>query len=104
LSDNDSGNAVVGADDDLDQLFAQIEALRELAGDPRASSDPARVYDFSIRWGALISGRLPRLAYYSGRGELSPAQQERFGALCEELLSALPAVDRLGLARPRLTE
>lgn len=97
-----SDNEIAGADADLDQLFVQTEALRELAEDSDASSDENRIYDFSIRWGVLMSGRLPRLAYYNERGELSPPQAERFRALCDELRSVRPLTDRLGIAQPRV--
>jgi hypothetical protein len=91
---------VRGVDADLDLMFAVVRALRELASDPDKAQDSARVYDFSIRWGTLLHGRLERLAYYHGRGELAPDEQERYQALRVELRDSLPLVERLGLARP----
>ncbi|HWR48195.1 MAG TPA: hypothetical protein VN327_11380 [Pseudonocardiaceae bacterium] len=91
-----------GVDADLDLMFAAVTALRELASDPDKAQDSARVYDFSIRWGTLLHGRLERLAYYHGRGELAPQEQERYQALRSELRLSLPLVERLGLARPRV--
>ena len=87
-------------DTDLDLLFAQVEALRELAGDPDQAQDRARVYDFSIRWGMFVHGRLERLAYYEDRGELTAEQQARYEKLCVQLRQVLPLIDRFGLARP----
>jgi hypothetical protein len=87
---------VVGADADLDLIFAQLKALRELASD----SGGGRVYDFSIRWGTLLSGRLERLAYYYHHGELAPDEQARYESLRSELREALPLVELLGLAFP----
>ena len=55
-----------GIDRDLDMIFAETNALRELAADPKEANDGARVYDFSIRWGTLMSGRLERLEHYPG--------------------------------------
>lgn len=87
------------ADTDLDLLFDQVEAVRRLAGQER-DPDPDRVYDVSIRWGTLLSGRLARLTYYADRGELSPSEQGRYEALREELRDLAPAVVRLGLSPP----
>jgi hypothetical protein len=91
---------VVGVDADLDVLFAQLQALRELAGASDQAQDRARVYDFSIRWGTFVHGRLERLAYYQHRGELAAEQQARYAQLCTQLRQALPLIDRLDLARP----
>lgn len=99
----ESGNSRVrGVDADLDLMFAALKALRELASDPNKARQRGRVYDFSIRWGTLLHGRLERLAYYDGRGELAPDEQERYQALRSELRHSLPLVERLGLARPRV--
>jgi hypothetical protein len=91
---------VIGADADLDFLFEQVDGLRELASHPELAQERARVYDFSIRWGTLLHGRLERLAYYYGRGELAPEEQARYESLRRELQRALPMIERLGLARP----
>lgn len=92
--------AVVGAGRDLDLLFEQVRCLRELAENPELSSDSDRVYDFGIRWGVLLAGRLPRLAYYSGKGALSAVEQARFDRLRAELRQVLPVIERLSLAKP----
>lgn len=92
---------VAGIDADLDLLFAQLKALRELAADPEKSHDSARIYDFSIRWGTLIHGRLERLAYYHDRAALTPDEQTRYQTLRSELRGALPLIDQLGLVRPQ---
>jgi hypothetical protein len=93
---------VAGVDADLDLLFDQVKELRELAGEPDKAHDSARVYDFSVRWGTFLRGRLERLAYYHSRAALTPDQQARYQALCTELRQALPVVERLGLARPNM--
>lgn len=97
-----SDRNVIGADADLDELFAQIDALRVLADGTQREPGRDEIYDFSIRWGTLISGRLPRLAYYNNRGELSPLQEQRFRTLCDELRSVRSLVDRLGIVQPRI--
>src|SRR5699024_3894679 len=102
VSDEPTSDRVVGADVDLDLLFAHVKALRELASDPEKAQDSARIYDFSIRWGTLLSGRLERLAHYHDRGELTPDEQARYEALRAELREAVPLIERLGLARPRV--
>ncbi|WP_433501169.1 hypothetical protein ACQP1K_13170 [Sphaerimonospora sp. CA-214678] len=93
---------VAGVAADLDMLFGEVEALRELAGDPQASADQARVYDFSIRWGTLLAGRLPRLEHYYRNGGLTPDERARYDALRVALREALPMVERLGIARPSI--
>lgn len=91
---------VVGIGEDLDQLFAEVRALRELAEDPEQAADESRVYDFSIRWGVLLAGRLRRLAHYHGDGRLTPSERSRYDALRTELRDAAPLIDRLGLSQP----
>lgn len=57
-----------GVDADLGMIASEIEALRDLASDSGEAQDGARVYDFSIRWGILLSGRLKRLERYYRAG------------------------------------
>ncbi|MBV8541592.1 MAG: hypothetical protein JO063_13315 [Pseudonocardiales bacterium] len=102
MSEESESSRVRGVDADLDLMFAAVEALRELASDPDSAQDSARVYDFSIRWGTLLHGRLERLAHYHRRGELAPPEQERYQSLRSELRRSLPLVRRLGLACPRV--
>lgn len=102
MSDEPRGSRVVGVDADLDLLFDQLKALHELAADPERSRDSARIYDFSIRWGTFVHGRLERLAHYYGRAALGPDEQARYQALCCELRDALPLLDQLGLVRPQV--
>lgn len=103
MSQESTSSRVAGVDTDLDLLFDQVKELRELADDPDKAHDSARVYDFSVRWGTFLRGRLERLAYYHSRAAaLTPDQQARYQALCTELRQALPVVERLGLARPNV--
>ncbi len=95
-----AGSRPVGVDHDLDLIFRQLTELRELAADPDKAKDSGRVYDFSIRWGTLLAGRLQRLAHYHGRGELAPDAQARYDALRAELRDTVALADGLGLARP----
>ena len=85
---------------DLDRAFAEVAALRALGEAEDRRHDEARVYDASIRWGALVAGRLHRLALLSGRGALGDAEQARYAELEEELRTLSPLLDRLGLPRP----
>lgn len=87
---------------DLDLLFEQVAALRALAADPVRAADPGCAYDFSITWGAMVAGRLPRLSYYQRRGELSEAEGRRYRELLAQLAAAEDLVTRFGLARPEL--
>jgi hypothetical protein len=81
---------------DLDLLFAQLDELRNLAEDPPSEV----IYDFSIRWGTMLSGRLQRLDYYYERGELTADERERFEALARQYEDARETIDRLRLPRP----
>ncbi|RCG21382.1 hypothetical protein DTL70_18250 [Streptomyces diacarni] len=91
---------VSGITADLDRAFAVLRQLRELAGDPAAARDDERVYDFSIRWGTLLSGRLERLAHYAARGELTGEQAKRYQELRARLRDAASSAARLDLADP----
>lgn len=89
-----------GIDGDLGMLFAGLGALRELISAPRRANDGARVYDFSIRWGVLMSGRLERLEHYHRAGELTEGQELRYRDLKRGLAEAAPQIDHLGIGRP----
>lgn len=93
-------NGVAGVAADVDMILAAVETLRELASDPDKGQDKARIYDFSIRWGALMSGRLERLEHYHRRGELAPDQQRRYAGLKSQLREVLPLVEQLHVGRP----
>lgn len=90
----------VDIDDDVEFLAEQVEALKALGR--KDSVDEGEVYDVSIRWGAALAGRLPRLAHYDSLGALDQGDQQRFRALCEELRSVSEVAQRLGLPRPVL--
>ena len=89
-----------GVDRDLELLAEVLAELRELAPDPVASEDGTRVYDFSIRWGTLLSGRLKRLEHYRRAGELAAGQRRRYRELRDELWEATPLAVGLGLGEP----
>ncbi|HEY1842537.1 MAG TPA: hypothetical protein VGG53_20415 [Mycobacterium sp.] len=94
--------APVLIDDDVEWLTEQIEALKQLGR--QDDVDEGQKYDFSIRWGTALAGRLPRLVHYSSRGLLDEADQRRFDALCDELRGLSDLIDRIGLTRPVLTD
>ena len=91
-----------GINRDIGMISAGVEELRKLASDQQKAQDGARIYDFSIRWGVLMSGRLQRLDHYHQAGELTQDQEHRYGELREELRDAAPQAERLGLARPNI--
>ena len=94
-----SGSGPPGIDADLSMVSAGIGALRELASDPEGAEDAGKVYDFSIRWGILMSGRLLRIEHYHRAGELTDEQERRYRELRRELGEAMPLIERLGIAR-----
>ncbi|ORA81460.1 hypothetical protein BST29_14400 [Mycobacterium malmoense] len=94
-------HAPVGIDDDVELLTEQIEGLKKLGQLEEVSGE--EVYDLSIRWGAALAGRLPRLVHYSSLGQLDDADERRFQSLCDQLRTVSRLVDRFNLARPRLS-
>jgi hypothetical protein len=90
--------APITIDDDVEWLTEQIQTLKELGH--KDEVDQGEKYDFSIRWGTALAGRLPRLVYYSARGLLDAADERRFQALCDELRGLSDVIDRIGLAQP----
>jgi hypothetical protein len=91
----------VSIDEDVEFLGEQIEALEGLGR--KNSVDDAEVYDFSVRWGTALAGRLPRLVHYSSLGLLDDADQHRFQSLCERLRRVSGIAERFGLPRPVLS-
>ncbi|OMB90154.1 hypothetical protein [Mycobacterium colombiense] len=90
----------VNIDDDVALLTEQIEALQRLG--QRDDIDDEEIYDLSIRWGAALAGRLPRMAHYDSLGQLDDDDQRRFRSLCDQLRELSPLIERFGLARPQL--
>ncbi len=90
----------VDIDDDLDVIAEQVAVLRDLNTQPHLSD--ATVYDFSIRWGAVLAGRVPRLVHYRDRGLLSAADVARVHEVCAQLRELSAPARRLGLAVPPL--
>lgn len=94
------GRGPAGIDADMGMVAGGIRALRELATDPVGSEDGARVYDFSVRWGVLMSGRLKRLEHYYQAGKLTDGQERAYRRLRADLGEATPLAEGLGLGRP----
>ncbi len=96
----ESGPEPPGIDADLSMVSAGIETLRELASDPEGKKDGAKIYDFNVRWGTLMAGRLRRVEHYHRAGELAEEQERRYRELRRELKEAMPLIERLGITRP----
>ncbi|MCV7053252.1 hypothetical protein H7H82_22120 [Mycobacterium heidelbergense] len=97
--------ATVAIDDDVEVITGQIEALRRLGKkDDEAPVTEGQRYDFSIRWGTVLAGRLRRLVHYSSLGMLDDADERRFRALRDELRMLAHLIDRFRLARPNFTD
>ncbi|MGV0634270.1 hypothetical protein ABQE69_11340 [Mycolicibacillus trivialis] len=86
--------------DDVSVLTEQIAAVRQLGS--RSEVSEATVYDVSIRWGAALAGRQPRLLHYRDRGLLAGADETRVRRLCAELRELSAVSRRLRIAVPRL--
>ncbi len=91
-----------GIDEDMGAVADGIRGLRELALDPVASEDGTRVYDFSIRWGVLMAGRLKRLEHYYRAAELTEEQERAYRRLRGDLEEATPLAEGLGIGRPNV--
>src|ERR1700756_4921584 len=104
---NPTGTAVdaVDIDNDVELITGQIKALKELAleDDEEPISEGQR-YDFSIRWGTVLAGRLRRLVHYGSLDRLSDADVRRFRALCDELRTLSHLIDRFRLAQLNFTD
>ncbi|MGA8546822.1 MAG: hypothetical protein WB785_16390 [Mycobacterium sp.] len=98
----DDNPAPISIDDDVEWLTEQIQTLKGLGQNGEVSD--GEKYDFSIRWGTALAGRLPRLVHYSSRGMLGEADERRFQALCDELRGTSELIDRIGLVQPVFTE
>jgi hypothetical protein len=95
----------VSIDGDVELITGQIEALKDLAKrDDQAPISEGQRYDFSIRWGTVLAGRLRRLVHYSSLGRLDDADERTFDALRTELRSLSHLIDRFRLAQPNFTE
>ena len=95
----------IDIDSDVELITQQIKALKELAtqDDAEAISEGQR-YDFSIRWGTVLAGRLRRLVHYSSLGRLDEADERRFHALRDELGTLSHLIERFRLASPNFTD
>jgi hypothetical protein len=103
LTTTPEGNPpAVSIEDDLDVLGEQIEALKQLG--QRDSVTDGEVYDFSIRWGTALAGRLARLQHYSSLALLDEADEHNFQSLCAELRGLSDLISRFQLAKPALTQ
>ncbi|MBA8824925.1 hypothetical protein FHX42_002272 [Saccharopolyspora lacisalsi] len=100
MTERAESDRVIGTATDLDLLAAHLEALHELATDPDRTRDEGRVYDFSIRWGTLLAGRLERLEHYYLRDELPPEDRNRYEQLRTKLRESVPQLERLNLPHP----
>lgn len=100
MTEQTNNDHPAGIGEDLDLMFAEVRALRGLVADPDQAHDDSRIYDFSIRWGVLLSGRLHRLTHYHDQGALSSHEQRRYDALRTELRDAEHLMDQLGLPHP----
>jgi hypothetical protein len=95
----------IDIDNDVKLIAEQIKALKELAleDDEEPISEGQR-YDFSIRWGTVLAGRLRRLVHYGSLDRLSDADVRRFRALCDELRTLSHLIDRFRLAQLNFTD
>ncbi|WP_082939621.1 hypothetical protein [Mycobacterium sp. 852014-50255_SCH5639931] len=94
------GRAPVSIDADVEFLAEEIAALQALGR--KDSVDDGELYDFSVRWGAALAGRLPRLVHYSSLGLLDDTDERRFRSLCEDLRGVSGIAEKFGLPRPAL--
>jgi hypothetical protein len=92
----------IGVDDDFELINEQIQALRQLG--EKEELDEGESYDFSIRWGTALAGRLRRLVHYSAQRVLSESDERRFQSVCDELRGLSELIDRFDLTHPVFTD
>jgi hypothetical protein len=102
MSAGEERPARISIDEDVELLTEQINALKELGR--KDDVDEGTIYDFSIRWGTALAGRLCRLVHYSSLGLLDEANERRYQALCAELRGLSDLIDRFELAQPVFTD
>jgi len=94
--------ASVDIDDDVELITEQIKALKELGKkDDEEPIGEGQRYDFSIRWGTVLAGRLRRLAHYSSLGMLDApmnADSARCATRCAGYRTS--SIDSGSLTRP----
>jgi hypothetical protein len=101
----DQTRTAIAIDADVELINEQIKALKELGRqDDEAPISEGQRYDFSIRWGTVLAGRLRRLVHYRSLGMLDDADERTFRAVCDELRGLSHLIDRFRLAQPRFTE
>ncbi|OBI85069.1 hypothetical protein [Mycobacterium sp. 1245805.9] len=99
-----AGHAVA-IDGDVELITGQIRALKELAKqDDETPISEGQRYDFSIRWGTVLAGRLRRLVHYSSLGRLTDTDERTFDALRHELRSLDHLIERFRLAQPNFAD
>lgn len=101
----DPTRAAVSIDGDVELITEQIKALKELGQkDTQSPISEGERYDFSIRWGTILAGRLRRLVHYRSLGLLDPPDERRFLAVRDELRALSHLIDRFRLAQPNFAE
>jgi hypothetical protein len=87
----------------LDCLASAIEDLYELRDDWDGDLDDPWHYSEMLSWRSTMSRLDLDLDPAYRAGQMTPEQAERYRALLARLKEALPVIDQLGFARPRLT-
>jgi hypothetical protein len=88
---------------DFDLINEQIEALEQLGEMDEVSEGQS--YDFSIRWGTALAGRLRRLLHHGSQSALNEVDERRFQSLCDELRRGLSElIDRFELTQRVFTD
>lgn len=91
---------VRGISADIARILEQVDVLRGLADVQAGELEGAKVYDFNVRWGALLAGRLQRLRHYYRSGELTGEQCRDYLRMEEQLAEVVPLAARIGASRP----
>ncbi|OBA76145.1 hypothetical protein A5641_22625 [Mycobacterium sp. 1554424.7] len=100
-----SAGQAVAIDGDVELITGQIEALKDLARlDDETPISEGQRYDFSIRWGTVLAGRLRRLVHYSSLGRLTDTDERTLDALRTELRSVNHLIGRFRLAQPNFAD
>ncbi len=101
-ADGATGGAgeVRGVGADIARILEQGDALEELVFGNDGEPEGNQVYDFNVRWGALLAGRLERLRHFYQRDELDDGQRADYLRMEQRLREMVPLTERIDVSRP----
>lgn len=94
------GAGIPGIDLDQQMLTDYLEEILEYHAAYGTDLEGPAWYELSVQWGVVVSGRLPRIEHYAGKGQLSEPQATNFAAFREAVRANKHLLKDLSLAFP----